>query len=240
MSKYWKLTGKPIYLVGDLHTNYKEFKSMYDNGKYKNCYFIFLGDQTIVREADFNQFKKLDKAFFDDNNIGLFLRGNHDSPFMHNYELYTKYFKSFYPLHTGYIYCNGKKGLILNGAVTVNRSLLVEGVKYWKDYDKVDDWNETEPVDFIIGHTGPLPSAGIFNSDCSRFILEDKVLSSDLAKEQATLKDIGKAVRPKFWCCGHYHTNMHHSITSGNVSYDVHMINKNAIFNFSKYLKKYV
>lgn len=237
-----ELIGK-IFLVGDLHTNYKEFKDTYNARKYKNSIFIFLGDSTIAREQDFNQFKKLDKQFTQDNNKGYFLRGNHDNPHLHKVELYEQYYKSFLPLQTGVVGINGYRCLIINGAVTLNRSLLIEGDKYWKEYDKVDSTDSiAAPIDFIIGHAGPLPATHTFKNNCTRFILEDKELGKDLAREQLQLRNIGIKFMPKFWVCGHYHTDKQYMIADKRNAYKVYILDKNKILELkaciNEHLKK--
>ena len=236
---YKQLNNRPVFLVGDLHTNYKEFKEGYDKLGVKNCDFIFLGDTTISRESDFGQFKKLDKQFDKDGNKGYFLRGNHDNPFLHDVCDYSKHYTSFLPVYTGYTEIDGYKGIFLNGAVTVNRSLLTDGINYWKDFDKVDDASRyNDKLDFVIGHTGPLPKSGVWKTNCSRFILEDKQLALDLANEQTYLRKLIKLWKPKVWFCGHYHSNYKHSITEKDFSCDIHMINKNTIVNLTEQLWK--
>lgn len=236
---YKQLNNRPVYLVGDLHTNYKEFKEDYDKRGIKDSDFIFLGDTSIIRESDFNQFKKLDKQFDKDGNKGYFLRGNHDNPFLHDVSDYSKHYTTFRPVYTGYTEINGYKGIFLNGATTVNRSLLEEGVNYWKEFDKVDDASSyTDKLDFVIGHTGPLPMDTVWNTDCSRFIIEDKQLAMDLANEQTYLRKLLKQWKPKLWCCGHYHSNYRHHIQEKDFECDVRLIGKNVIVNFSEILCK--
>lgn len=234
---YKQVNNRPVFLVGDLHTNYKEFKEDYIKRGVKNCDFIFLGDTTIIRERDFNQFKKLDKMFSNDGNKGYFLRGNHDSPHLHTVEHYKKHYNNFLPLQTGLITIEGKKGIIVNGAVTINRSMLNDGENIWLEYDKIDDCSSIDgEFDFVIGHTGPLPSTTVWNSDCNRFILEDKQLALDLANEQAELRALIKKWKPKLWCCGHYHSNYVHTIHEKGFECAVHLIDKNVTVDFIKLL----
>ena len=226
-----------VYLVGDLHNNYKYFKQSYTDRQLKNSYFIFLGDTSIAIENQFYQFSKIDKMFEKDGNKGLFLRGNHDNPHLHDVDTWKKYYKTFTPINTGYISINGIKGLIINGAITLNRSLLEEGVNYWKDYDKVDDCsNFTDKVNFIISHTAPLPdnSDNLLKTNCSKFILEDVGLAKELSLEQIYLKEILNTNKPTLWCAGHYHTSACYELDNSKI----YLIDKNNIFNFSKNLCK--
>ena len=60
---YKQINNSPVFLVGDLHNNYKNFKQAYEERNLKDSYFIFLGDTSIAREEQFYQFTKLDKLF---------------------------------------------------------------------------------------------------------------------------------------------------------------------------------
>ena len=235
---YKQINNSPVFLVGDLHNNYKNFKQTYEERNLKDSYFIFLGDTSIAREEQFYQFTKLDKLFEKDNNKGLFIRGNHDNPHLHREDIWSKYYKSFEPIHTGYISINGIKGLVINGAITLNRSLLEDGVNYWKDFDKVDDCsNLTDKVSFIISHAAPLPddSDKLLKTNCSKFILEDAALAKELSNEQTRLKSILHTNNPVLWCSGHYHTSAAYIL---NNTCNVYLIERNNIFNFSKNLCK--
>lgn len=215
----------PVYLIGDLHTNYKQFKEQFEaDESLRDCVFIFLGDMDFRNEETaFNQFKKLDKLLTERNINSYVIRGNHDNPKFWNPDecsiniedisLWGK-FKSFKPIgsHTR-ININGNVGIIISGAVTINRSELTEGVNYWSEYDKVDlppdfiDYGEgLKNIDFIIGHTGPVYS-DIFKEQktgCEKY-LKDGFLVNDLENEQKQLRSILKRYRPKRWYCGHYH-----------------------------------
>jgi predicted phosphodiesterase len=223
--KHIKIDNTPVYLIGDLHTNYKQFKEQFENDEsLKNCIFIFLGDMDFRdEEIAYNQFKKLDNILAERNIDSYVIRGNHDNPKFWNPDelatssndmlLWSK-FKSFKPIgsHTR-ITINGNVGIIISGAVTLNRADLTSGVNYWPEYDKIDlppdfiDYGEgLKNIDFIIGHTGPIYS-DIFKEQktgCERY-LKDGFLVNDLENEQKQLREILKRYRPKRWYCGHYH-----------------------------------
>ena len=210
----------PVYLVGDLHTNYKEFKERLEADKsLKDCIFIFLGDMDFRdEETAYNQFKKLDKQLTERNIASYVIRGNHDNPSLwcsHEKasDLWDR-FTSFKPIDSSTrISINGNVGIALSGAVTLNRADLTEGVNYWPEYDKVDlppdfvDYGESlKNVDFIIGHTGPVHK-DIFKGQqtgCEKY-LKDGLLVNDLENEQKQLRAILTRYRPKRWYCGHYH-----------------------------------
>ena len=221
-----KIDNEPLYLIGDLHTNYKAFKEQFENDKsLKDCTFIFLGDMDFRdEETAYNQFKKLDKMLYDRNINSYVIRGNHDNPKLWESEMFdlgvgdnlpfwNKFF-SFRPIgsHTR-ISINGNVGIALSGAVTINRADLKEGINYWPKYDKVElppdfiDYGEgLKNIDFVIGHTGPVHN-DIFKEQktgCEKY-LQDGFLVQDLDDEQKLLRGILRRYRPKRWYCGHYH-----------------------------------
>lgn len=223
--KYIDIQHTPVYLIGDLHTNYKEFKERFEADKsLKDCTFIFLGDMDFHdEETAYNQFKELDKMLYDRNINSYIIRGNHDNPkfwepneFDWTFEeiVFWNKFKSFRPIgsHTR-IKINNNIGIIISGAVTINRTGLTPGINYWPDYDKIDlppdfiDYGEgLKNIDFIIGHTGPVHS-DIFKEQqtgCECY-LKDGFLVQDLDNEQKLLRGILRRYRPKRWYCGHYH-----------------------------------
>lgn len=221
-----KIDNEPLYLIGDLHTNYKAFKEqLEDNKSLKDCTFIFLGDMDFRdEETAFNQFKKLDKMLYERNINSYVIRGNHDNPKLWESEMFdpgvgdnlpfwNKFF-SFRPIgsHTR-ISINGNVGIALSGAVTINRADLKEGINYWPKYDKVElppdfiDYGEgLKNIDFVIGHTGPIHN-DIFKEQktgCEKY-LQNGFLVQDLDDEQKILRSILRRYRPKRWYCGHYH-----------------------------------
>lgn len=123
-------------------------------------------------------------------------------------------FTSFKPIDSNTrITINGNVGIIISGAVTINRADLTEGVNYWPEHDKIDlpsdyiDFGEgLKNIDFVIGHTGPVHS-DIFKEQqtgCERY-LKDGFLVQDLDNEQKLLRGVLRRYRPKRWYCGHYH-----------------------------------
>ena len=54
---------KQVYLVGDLHGNYKRFKEELLENDYRDCVFIMLGDQVMLYEDSWRQYRKLDNLY---------------------------------------------------------------------------------------------------------------------------------------------------------------------------------
>lgn len=228
-----------VYLVGDLHVNYKVFKEKFLEGNYENCYFIFLGDQGILKEEDWRQYRKLDNLFGRTGNKGLFIRGNHDSPWLHNNEYYKEHFENFLPLNMGILRYRGKWGFILGGAISLNRALMEEGKNFWAGCDFIDPWYEWKnyDADFIIGHTAPHNSNNILlNPKCERFLADDPDLVSDLEREQDELQDIMYYMEPEWWFAGHYHVDADYEIEYDKGKFcKIHIVNINNIYDFSQH-----
>lgn len=218
------IVNTPVYLVGDIHTNYKDFHSQLEEINIKDSIFIFIGDMDFKNVNDsYNQFKTLDAELNNRNIISYVIRGNHDNPIFWDrtsnefHELWDK-FKSFKPIDSKTeLSINGNIGAIVPGAISLNRSLLEEGKNYWKagdfpeaPYDMENFGENRNKVDFIIGHSGPiydkfLREDGNNHDNYLRFFIEDKELSDDLKKEQDYFRAILRRYRPRRWYCGHYH-----------------------------------
>ena len=77
---------KNVYLVGDLHGNYKRFKEELLERDYHDCIFIMLGDQVMLYDDSWRQYRKLDNIFRERNCEAYFIRGNHDCAYFHTQE----------------------------------------------------------------------------------------------------------------------------------------------------------
>lgn len=214
----------PVYLVGDIHNDYKSFREAFITMQLKDCIFIFVGDMDFKNAADAYQcFNELDEELAGLNISSFVIRGNHDNPILWDntsteyHELWSK-FKSFTPIgsHTE-MNINGNIGAIVPGAISLNRSLLTEGENYWKvgdfpeaPYDMENFGENRTHVDFIIGHSGPIYSsflkeAGGEYDKYSKVFSKDEALQDDLKKEQDYFRAILRRYRPRRWYCGHYH-----------------------------------
>ena len=235
---------KQVYLVGDLHGNYKRFKEELLENDYRNCVFIMLGDQVMLYEDSWRQYRKLDNLFRERNCIAYFIRGNHDCAYFHTQEYYALHFTNIFPMNMGIIEYRGKKGLVFGGAISLNRTLMKEGQNYWASFDYIDPWKNLYrdyQFDFIIGHTGPIPEGIVFNSNCDKFLAMDKDLKGDLAKEQEELTDMMCILEPEFWFMGHYHKNLEFDLQPlDNNDYTCHcvMVDVNCVKDFSQFFVK--
>lgn len=234
---------KDIYLVGDLHGNYKRFKEAFVENDYKDCIFIMLGDQVMLYEDSWKQYRKLDNMLRDRNCQAYFIRGNHDCAYYHTQEYYAMHFTNIFPLNMGIIKYRGKQGFIFGGAISLNRGLMKEGINFWKQFDYIDPWKDEYrdyQFDFIISHTGPIPHGIVFNNNCEKFLISDKELRGDLEREQNELRDMMCHYTPKLWCFGHYHMDKEYKIVPfENDDYECqcNMVDVNSILNFTEKLK---
>lgn len=232
---------KQIYLVGDLHGNYKRFKEELIEKDYHDCVFIMLGDQVMLYDDSWRQYRKLDNLFRERNCIAYFIRGNHDCAYYHTQEYYALHFTNIFPMNKGIIEYRGYRGFVFGGAISLNRMLMTEGKNYWASFDYIDPWDNYKnfSFDFIIGHTGPIPDGIVFNSNCDKFLVMDKDLKADLAREQEELTDMACYLTPKHWFMGHYHKNYEYTITPmDGYECQCHMVDVNCVKDFSQYFVK--
>ena len=229
---------KQIFLVGDLHGNYKRFKEELLEKDYRDCVFIMLGDQVMLYDDSWRQYRKLDNLFRERNCIAYFIRGNHDCAYYHTQEYYALHFTNIFPMNKGIIEYRGYRGFVFGGAISLNRMLMKEGQNYWASFDYIDPWDNYKnfSFDFIIGHTGPIPDGIVFNSNCDKFLVMDKELKNDLAREQEELTDMACYLTPKHWFMGHYHKNYEYTIsTMDGYECQCHMVDVNCVKDFSQY-----
>lgn len=229
---------KQIFLVGDLHGNYKRFKEELLENDYRDCVFIMLGDQVMLYDDSWRQYRKLDNLFRERNCIAYFIRGNHDCAYYHTQEYYALHFTNIFPMNKGIIEYRGYRGFVFGGAISLNRMLMKEGQNYWASFDYIDPWDNYKnfSFDFIIGHTGPIPDGIVFNSNCDKFLVMDKELKNDLAREQEELTDMACYMTPKHWFMGHYHKNLEFTITPmDGYECQCHMVDVNCVKDFSQY-----
>ena len=232
---------KQIFLVGDLHGNYKRFKEELLENDYRDCVFIMLGDQVMLYDDSWRQYRKLDNLFRERNCIAYFIRGNHDCAYYHTQEYYALHFTNIFPMNKGIIEYRGYRGFVFGGAISLNRMLMKEGQNYWASFDYIDPWDNYKnfSFDFIIGHTGPIPDGIVFNSNCDKFLVMDKELKNDLAREQEELTDMACYLTPKHWFMGHYHKNYEYTITPmDGYECQCHMVDVNCVKDFSQYFVK--
>ena len=232
---------KQIFLVGDLHGNYKRFKEELLENDYRDCVFIMLGDQVMLYDDSWRQYRKLDNLFRERNCIAYFIRGNHDCAYYHTQEYYALHFTNIFPMNKGIIEYRGYRGFVFGGAISLNRMLMKEGQNYWASFDYIDPWDNYKnfSFDFIIGHTGPIPDGIVFNSNCDKFLVMDKELKNDLAREQEELTDMACYLTPKHWFMGHYHKNLEFTITPmDGYECQCHMVDVNCVKDFSQYFVK--
>lgn len=230
---------KQVFLVGDLHGNYKRFKEELLEKDYRDCVFIMLGDQVMLYDDSWRQYRKLDNLFRERNCTAYFIRGNHDCAYYHTQEYYALHFTNIFPMNMGILKYRGYRGLVFGGAISLNRMLMKEGINFWKEFDYIDPWKNLYrdyQFDFIIGHTGPIPDGIVFNSNCDKFLVMDKDLKGDLAKEQEELTDMACHMTPKHWFMGHYHKNSDYTISPmDGYECQCHMVDVNCVKDFSQY-----
>jgi hypothetical protein len=184
----------------------------------------------IWRYRDYKRYICLDKEAAERNIIVYAFRGNHDNPaFFTLNDDSSPILKRFWNKFTNFkvlpdftiLNVNGNKGIILGGAVSIDRPFRKSFVKGKRSSAKFycnDDWwfgenlpdtnHIDEEVDFVLTHTGPRPPKirPLNEDNCSFFIL-DPTLGDAVAKEEKRIDEIYEQFHPKKWWFGHFHIN---------------------------------
>jgi len=212
--RYISIDNIPVYLVGDIHNNHKDFTESLVSEGLSNCVFIFLGDMPFENAGNaYQQFRELDDELAKRNICSFIIRGNLDNPHLWNDKSFWSGFISFKPVNSNTRFnINGNIGIVIDGAVTFDKESLVENINYWPEYDSPSlpydfkDYGENlKNVDFIIGHSGPILNDFLKEHPGVEKFLENGFLKENLANEQKIYRQILKRYRPKRWYCGHYH-----------------------------------
>lgn len=204
-----------VIVCGDIHGDIMPlvFK-VQDTYKIENSIIIVAGDVGIGFKKDgyyINLFKKASARLKKNNNILLFIRGNHDNP-----EKWLNYepFKDFWQESDGnirfikdYTVIEAKtdrkehKILCVGGAISIDRkpnefittfngeswSGRIEGKDYWSKEAFVYDESKIKDltgITDVITHSAPDFCEPIIKSGIEKWILSDKELEKDCDKER--------------------------------------------------------
>ena len=240
--KHLSIIDTPIYLVGNLLGNYEQFKENLVKLDIVNACIIFLGDLSFNNSENFyNHLENIDKELSSRNIDAYIVRGNRDNPFLwKNKTFWSKFFRLRPIDSTTKLDFNGNIGIVIEGATTIDRNSLINGVDYWLDYDKpiyppdfIDYGENRKKVDFVIGHGGPVLSDFFKDKDDKEKYLKHGFFVENLAEEQKIYRQILQRYRPKRWYCGHYNIDLHTKFVWDNWSddgvIDLRVINKQKI-----------
>lgn len=219
-----KINNRNIYVVGDIHGYPRPFISDIEKLDLRDSIFFLLGDIGIGFNDDHTgPAKFLNAEGLKRNNFFYLIRGNHDNPKSYTGEIKAKnelkysnvrYLEDFDEIEFEF---NGKKGLVVPGAVSIDRSIRIPDKSWWENetiaYDRILEL-EGKSYDFVLAHTGPEPLYIKIDDTVERIARrQDPLLLDDLKKEHNSIDKIIEIVKPDYWFNGHFHRydNFYHN-----------------------------
>lgn len=219
--------GQSLFFVGDIHGQPTAIGNTILDNDFQNSDFVILGDVGLGFYGNhLGPLKALERIAAKGNNRFYIFRGNHDNP-----ESFSEERKALAEKKFGHItflrdfdtvtLAGGKKGLVVPGALSVDRNTCrytvvdgkavpvprERGKQYWSDelmdYDKMAA--VTEHYDFVLAHGGPTPPSLPDTGFIARMEQNDPLLREDMEKEQLAVHSLIERVKPDFWINGHYH-----------------------------------
>lgn len=205
-----------IFVVGDIHGHPRPVTDRIEQMNLSDSIFIILGDIGLGFYNDHTgPIKFLNKEGVKRNNMFYLIRGNHDNPDSFSderiAEVEKKYtnvrlLRDFEEIELTF---NNKKGLVVPGAISIDRCIRIEGSSYWSNetirYDMIDSLKDKK-YDFVLAHSGPEPLYIKVDDTVERIAQRsDHFLLDDIAKERKAIDEIIDFVKPEFWINGHYH-----------------------------------
>lgn len=254
---------KDIFILGDLHGEFKKLLSFFRhlngsteqqehsrrrrirrNGKeiddHKNTCFVVCGDCGF----GFHKPKyyeeiliKLQELLENQNNVIIFVRGNHDDPSYFNTELHGFAFNNIkFSNDYSVLLTKENTTLCIGGAISIDRAWRKENHKnvnrfthkpksiiYWEDEainTEINIVKELEAnnikIDSIISHAFPIDQTEYVKEYIdNEWLIEDIELQNDVKAEWLYLFDLynqlNTASNILWWAFGHYHTVIHSS-----------------------------
>lgn len=226
----------PVYLVGDIHADTETVIGFIERTKTpEKASYIFLGDIGIFSPSSSLNYKTLDSVLKKKDSKAYFIRGNHDNPKLFKKDAFPKFEKIFLLEDLEEIEILGRKGIVLGGAISIDRILREENVSYWMSEGVLSVvLVPDKEYDFVLAHTGLRPPSESFpfltRSIPSLFMKKDEALQQDLSQEEENIKKILEKICPKDWYSAHYHT--HDIFTYEDTKFTV--LDINHIFHLSE------
>jgi len=202
-----------MYILGDIHGEYKYIQKYIIKNNIKNTTILQVGDFGIgfgSKQKYIFSLKKL-SDFLNEKNINMYIiRGNHDNP------IYFYGDWSFDNLKlvkdNSIIKIDNYNILFLGGGTSIDRLYRINNNLNWWPNEKIDNLSidDNQNIDIIITHAAP----GIALDETKTFthikhIFDyDTNLEYDLKKEREHLNEIFYNLKTKglkYWFFGHYH-----------------------------------
>lgn len=209
-----------IYLIGDVHGQFKLLAARLIRMNIHNAFLIQVGDFGAgLKRDEALELDVVNQFLLSQNNKLYIIRGNHDDPSYFS-ESKTQGNITFLKDYS-FLHADDQKILLVGGAVSIDRKERVEDNSYWKNevfQFKEDELNKAlkcvNKIDIVITHSAPaefLPNE--IDENVRHFAERDMNLLSDLAKERSDHSSLMNhlqkhCVLPRFWYYGHFHKSL--------------------------------
>ena len=206
-----------VLLLGDTHgLNLSPLRALADKGV-RDAAVILLGDAGFGFPGEApNEWAGVDKVLHDMNSELYVLRGNHDNPACFRGDSgYLAPYAHIHALHDfEEVSIGGKLGIVVGGAVSIDRNARTPGLNCWPDAEGVNaalfHSRPKRHYDFVLAHTSPtLQDPDVADSTVYRYALNysDDTLCDDIVNEQRLIVEICQAYTPDRWFAGHWHVS---------------------------------
>lgn len=215
------LTNTQIFVLGDLHGNFKALQQALKKQKIQQAAIIQVGDFGVGYASFLKDLKAMEKlnAVLKALDSTLFvMRGNHDNPGYFSGEAPRALDQSHITFVADYtvLKINQLNFLLVGGAISIDRKAQVVGKNYWKEEVLLYDETKIKTlsnIDVVVTHSAPdFAPPFKFNDLVLTFAKNDPQLIDDLREERATLTEMywclknGSGNRLSHWFYGHFHT----------------------------------
>lgn len=202
-----------IVYIGDLHGNFNHITWWLKAHHIKNCTLVQVGDFGVGFKPNTEDYvlQTLNKELGKRESILLVIRGNHDNPIYfdgnHDYE-----FIKFLPDYTD-MEIDGLNHLFIGGAISIDRTVRVEGIDYWKNEGFVNDIEKAKSfknIDVVVTHTAPnFVSPLKLNGIVMHYAQKDDLLLSDLETERNAITEVFNEIKKNNQLKHHFYGHFH-------------------------------
>ncbi len=204
-----------IIPLGDIHGRFEPLFRKLKEFDIRNCYILQVGDFGVGFERpakELARLKFLNNTLKSKGIIMYVTRGNHDDPayFLGDYN-YTNL--KLMP-DNSIITLEGKKILLLGGAISIDRITRKNGLDYWtneKFYLDRTLLSTFENIDIVCSHSSPKVVFPYWNKtdSMSEYAKQDFGLLHEVSLERLDLQEAYEILSLKnkieYWFHGHFH-----------------------------------